>query len=302
MSIPILVSDSVVIPPGGTAVANAGRLSSPFRQAIVIDEIRWSTYNAVEITGVFDDTPSWNVGAVVRTKLNIGRVDVTNGFVPIWLFGTTMQANYFVEVNAVRFSVPNANDEAVVVSHYRWRLPRPLYLAPGNALQSSFQHNDVLTLMGDTTVHVAYAGRYATPEDKPKNGAWEVPWVTPYLPAANVVHAQSSEKDLVNPFLVPLNVQRMLYRAVRVSDALCVETTDSAGVEILIKDSHGVNIIRDAVSPAVAMDMPRRAWTFQTVLNPKERYNVTFTGMTDASPEQDSVQLAMVGWRNERIA
>ena len=283
MSAPLVLNTSVTLAANGTAVADSAALASPFREPLVIDEVRWSIR-------VADATrTAANMGYCVRTALTLGQWGLTNGMLPIWILGTSLQENgYAEEVQDAQWVAANP-----IFSNYRWRFPKPLYVAPGQALRSGFQRIGD-SVSGNAIINVAYSGRYALPEDAPKDGQIDVPWATAFLPGTGQTTYISSEQSLDNPFLVPLKVQRLTFREANTDYSENANST----AKLTMKDSTGTDVIKDMVLANRAIDYLRRAWTFQRILSPRERYDVK---IAEASASKE-FQMAMIGSRKERIA
>lgn len=303
---PLLLSGQVSINAGQTVNAPSVGLMSPFREPIWIDAITWTMWNDNAAANSF-----WDWGGTIRTRLTLGRTEITrnrdNGFVPIW--------NLSPQVNDVTASMQFDKDSAdgrFPSTMYKWKLPRPLYVPAGMSLQSTFMR----TADGgpdDTQVIVGYAGRYVDPA-LPTLHEIDVPFATYAEAAANVGVFLSNENDFVNPFLVPLHTQRFILRMQHQQDTTTPPfLTEAYGLTSLpafkVQDTFGHNMIRDFVdgSARVIFDFTRRAWSFDNVLNPKERYNVQVQpyqgagGGSAVSVFTDTVMLSLIGWRKEQF-
>lgn len=287
--VPLLLTSSVNLAAGAGTVADAAALSSPFRKPIWINEIRWTIRSNL-------DSPSsgWSPGALVSTRMKIGRVDVTRDFIPIWNLGTSLQWAQASEW-LIDATVSNTN---AAYAHHRWLLPKPLYVLPGSTLSSSFQRLTASgsPFTGNFTVTVSYAGSYAHPnEPTPKEIA--VPYAACWQPTS-AGFVTSGELDLANPFQVPLHVQRFVGRLSETSGGVAgFEDFSLTGgaVTVDMKDSKGYVVIKDLTTFSNAFDILRRAWTYQRVLEPKQWYTATVSGMSATQ----NVGISLIGWRNE---
>jgi len=263
----------------------------------MLDEVRWT---------VFSDHPGpifarWNWGGRIRTKLRMGRIALTGtrdggNFVPLW--------NFCAPPNGSAIAVEQESSVLGViqaVSHYVWKLPKPLIVPRGSVLSSEF-FRPIDTLPFVATVSVAYSGIYLPPTYK-MTAEMAVPYVTLFEPAGATASSAflSSELDLVNPFLVPLHVQRFIGRIEDgVPPSQMFEVVSPSVPTVTMKDSWGNNVVRDFTAFATVFDSLRRAWTFGKVLNPKERYMVSLLNVTTALPVPvPRPMISMVGWRNE---
>lgn len=304
---PLLLSARVNVLANGTAVADSAALSSPIRRPYVIDEIRFTASAAITAVG---SAPGVNWGGFIRAKLSLGRIPLTNGFIYIWLFGTAINSEMTVQPEVGGVS-PTTR---WTFAHFRWKLPKPLYIPVGQTLTCEILRDaDPITPAFTTegtnnsvTVDIGYTGRYLKPTaDVPS--VLEVPYVTQYLPPVNAGAAHSSENDLVNPFLMPINIQRMIGRLRFVSTSTGLgETTENGDLTtpvVQIRDSWGHNVLNDFTPFLYVFHYPRRAWTFHRILEPKERYNVILRDIPTqpplTAPEEIRPMISIVGWREE---
>lgn len=300
---PLMLSGSVTLSgPGVTAIAPTNQLTSPFREAMWIDHIVWQATGSTQFF--------WNWGGAVRTRLMLGRTELTrnrnNGFVPIWNMGFQVN-DFFTETT--RDNITTADN--ITGAFYRWKLPRPLYVPPGMGLVSEFQYvttgivNPVFAV--PVTVNVAYAGRYVDPNE-PTRHEIDVPFVSFFEAPSTASAWLSDAMDLVNPFEVPLQAQRFMGRAQEIQTsgpipvALTESNTGMLGSTVKIQDSHGHNIVRDFVpgSSQLVFDYLRRGWTFNQVVPPKQWYAVQL--QATPGPTFGAFQhVSLIGWRKEQF-
>lgn len=310
--IPFFAAADVTLNAGGTAPPfDSRRLGNPYRQAMVIDEIHFQIKTVATPGGDTQPPAGANMGGSVRARFKLGRVEVSHDFVPIWNYGTLWN-----DENSESFGFIEgllAGGGSVISSrlnYYRWILPKPLYIPAGNILQPSIsRQQDGLAF--PTNVWVGYGCRRLGPHTPPAE--LDVPYVATFLPGEIAEGSspntfQSSENDLVNPFLSDLKVQRFTGRVQSRTATTGVTSAivDDAGSEVtlVMKDSYGTNIIRDFTSWNHVFDRNRRAWTFNRILKAKERYNVSLANVaTGASPTNFySPMIAMIGTRRERMS
>ncbi len=284
---PVLMSSACTLLVNNSAVPDSGQLSYPFRKAILIDEIRWT----LRING----TTQLTLGPLVYTKLNFGRHYLMRDPVPIWLLGTLMSG--YVE-GLVADSTPST---AQVFSHYRWRLPEPLYLEAGEILRSQFSRG--ADGFGNVDVQVTYVGRTVAP-NQPRPRVIPVPYVAPWVTTLGNTYQQSNEAHLFNPFDVPIRIQRLTGRVNNLvlgsTSAPAIELTPLAGttsVTLLMHDSWGGKMVNNQTGPSDIFDAPRAAWTVDTIMPPKGVYNIQALNIDAAQ----TVHVAMIGVREERL-
>jgi hypothetical protein len=275
LSAPILLSADVTVGTGLTAIADTGLLSTKFRRPFVIKEVRW----AVQAARTVGETNR------VQTKLSMGRIQISDRFLPLENYAPLLTER-----------VESWGDDSGLWSNYRWKLPTPLYVPPGMTLKSEFFRLAGLAPIS-VNVNVAYSGHYVS-EKSPEPAEIEVPWVSSFAPPDGVTFAQSSERDLYNPFLVPLKVQRMLFY----TNIVEYPEREIPELTTVIKDSAGQNVVRDFTRHASVWDSNRRAWTVNRILPPKERYNVTLSLATGGIVSNlNGMVLSLMGSRKERM-
>jgi len=305
---PLLLSTDVSLVNGASAVPDLAQLSSPFREPILIDEVRFIITSPLttvtQATGDF----SLDFGAAIQCRFRVGRVEISEGHVPVWLYGTSMQQhNTTVEVVT---DTPGVQVEVVqTFAHYRWKLPVPLLVPSGSVLIPNFRRIDGagFTFPGAANVNISYAGRYVDP-GLPLPKLIQVPWVSAFAPTMPVAFYKTGERELSNILDVPVRVQRFtgrIFAQIGVGiDTQVLEATDNGtstpgGFMVGMKDSYGREVIKDLTPFSSVFDEQRRAWTFDKILGPREQYVMTiYNGLVD--PDVAMVpQVALIGWREE---
>ncbi len=284
---PVLLSSECDVLALNSAIPDSGRLSYPFRKAIVIEEIRWT----LRLTSA----TRRNLGAIVSTKLAVGERYLMRDAVPIWLLGTLMTRQ---EEEDGDFTMLTPR---VMYCHYRWRLPEPLYLAPGEVLESSFSRG--ADGFGSINVQVSYVGRTVAPNQKqPK--IIPVPYAAPFVTTIGQTYQQSNENHLFNPFSKPLRVQRLTGRVlsfVAGNTCLMVQALTPAvpggSVTILMNDSWGGKMVNNNTGISDVFDCLRGAWTVDTMMPPKGVYEARIWNL-DAAQQ---VHIAVIGVREEQL-
>lgn len=286
---PVLLSSACDVSPSNQNTPNMSELSYPYRKAVLVDEIRF------DLTAVSDTSP--NLGSVLYAKFQLGQHYLMRDFVPVWLLGTTMVPTE-EQQNDGALATPQA------VSHYRWRLPEPLYIEAGQVLRPQFSHiaHNTSIPAGAITVQVSYAGRVVPPQDK-RPRVIEVPYVAPFVTTFGNTYQQSNEFNLFNPFDTPLRVQRMTGRVLSDGAAPFIlrSYTPAPGVttqaQIQIFDNYGGKVVNDLTGVGDVFDAARAAWTFDTVMPPKAQYEVRVWNIQPNS----QVHVAMIGTREENL-
>ncbi len=338
-SIPFtLTSGEVALVSGQSGIADYGRLINTYRMPIVIQTINWRIRNNAFITPNAGAAMHCNFGGSVRTRLRLGRYEITRNLVPIWNFGTVVQdlgenSPWFQNDYLSEFTT-NTDFTAInggMLQHFRWVLPRPLIMLPGMGIGAEYSR--FADVSGSNTfVDIALQG-YTLDEDGPLPKTYAVPFVAPYITTENPGFATSGDADLVNPFLEPLYVQRFTGRIQRrVLQTNFAEVYEAimdgvgrapAGLDVDVKfsDSKG-NTVCEFVRFYSLFDPSRRAFTFNGELRQsdaqlgRELYQVTIRNLTGsvqtggqgitpitgaAASSFDSATIAMIGWREEKL-
>ncbi len=278
---PVLLSSPFTLLENNSAIPNSGFMSYPFRKAIVIEEIRWTLQ-------VASAGPQLNLGALVSTKLSLGRHFLMRDKVPLWLLGTAMA----ISQEEITDSAPTVG---TAYSHYRWRLPEPLYVAAGQVLDSTFFRG--VDGLGTMTGYVSYVGRTVAP-DQPVPKVLAIPYAAPFI-TTQTAYQQSNEAHLFNPFDKPIRIQRMTGRVLITNLWLYSPTpvVPGSAITIQMNDSWGGKMVNNNTGPSDVFDSVRAAWTVDTIMPPKGMYEVKVWNIPSTAY---SVHVAMIGVREER--
>jgi hypothetical protein len=289
---PVILSSPCTVLPGSAASPNYADLSYPYRKAILIDEIRYDVYVVAPTVSPI------NLGAFLYVKHQLGQHYLMRDYVPLWLLGT-MMVQQEEEANDLLLATQTT------YSHYRWRLPEPLYIEAGQVLFSTFQRPQTPVIPQNMVVQVSYVGRVCPP-NQPRPKSIIVPYAAPFVTTIGTTYQQSNEFHLFNPFDQPINVQRMTGRVVSTFDGSAmiaqrvltpIPTAPTSAMTVLIDDSWGGKIVNNNTGPADVFDATRCAWTFDTVMPRKGQYNVRAWNI----PVLQQLHIAMVGSRQEML-
>jgi len=200
--------------------------------------------------------------------------------------------------------------EAAHPSHYRWRLPQPLYVEAGQFILPVFSRrvDEPAGFTGSPiTVFVTFAGRTVAP-NQPRPRIIPVPYAAPFVTSFNPSgsYQQSNERHLFNPFDKPMQVQRMtgrFYKLVFQATRIQLQTgitpgpTNLSNITVRLNDSWGGKMVNNFSGPADVWDIQRCAWLMDTVMPAKGQYEAQAWNI----PENTSLHLAMIGTREEAI-
>lgn len=323
--IPILLSavvDDGLFFPGSTRGFDTGRLGNVFRQPLAIDAVNFlivAKYTNGNLSPI-EGAGTFNLGGQIHCRFRMGSFDLSSAFVPIWNYGTVLQdgiEDASPEMQSVNYIVGADSLTILSFNHFRWRLPRPLYVPPGDCLAPTIswptmpntlaRYPTLSNGLNYVNVHISYAARrlpasMAAPReiDVPYVGLFEPAYVQDGINGTVGQTASSSAADLGNPFERPLCVQRFLGRINRVGNnssseahyiidsSIPPEAIGAVNIEaaapfklitVGMQDSQGYAIVRQDISWRHVFDVNRRAWTFVRNLAAKEWYSVQLRGL-----------------------
>jgi len=291
---PVVLSSVCSVARNNNASPNMAELSYPYRKAVLIDEIRFSMYT--------DGNDAFNQGAFVYAKFQLGQHYLMRDPVPVWLLGTSMDAPSSAQsVEELLDTTVNPNQ---MVSHYRWRLPEPLYVEAGQVLRPVFNvNNPTATPAGNTNVQVTYCGS-VVPPNRPRPRVIAVPYVAPFVTTYGNTYQQSNEYHLYNPFNKALRVQRLTGRlmdegggSTLVAGRGPTPAVVANSITVQMDDSWGGKMVRDFTGPGDVFDIFRAGWTVDTIMPPKGVYNVRAWNI--GATQQ--LHIALVGVREEAL-
>lgn len=274
---PLILETSVVVPANAAVQAATAPMQSPFRGGMFIDEVRF----AVLATFQFP--------LAIYAKLELGRDPLTNGFISPVAFCKQLNVGLGPTKHV-----------------YTWRFPRPLYV-PNTELLVPTILNSPLSGSTTLTVDISYVCRALLRGDSPK--VIHMPWAAAFhgviynTSTSSSFTEESMESDLVNPFNVPLNLQRFV-SARPVAQTFDQRDLYTRDVLVRLSDSMGRHAVKDATPIGHLCNMADGGyWNVNSVMAPKSffisRWDVT-TGQTGQAVADRNI-LGIVGHREVRI-
>lgn len=253
-----------------------------------------------ELSGANQAGSSQLFGGSIWCELKLGAYKLTNGSIPVWLFG---RAENLIAENTI-----GANGEAFCA--YSWRLPRPLFVPAGATVSAKFTHTGFIA----ASVNVRMGLSARTVFRAPKTIC--VPWVAKYVskafnPIADAAVDQSTELDLVNDNAEVLRLQRFVGRTLYIgSDGVVFEDFPqwfgSQYLTLRMVDSFGRPIVRAYTPFRSVFHALTRSWELEPsgaemdpfafyIINLKKLVaSVAAGGPTGA---QAQAMVSLVGWR-----
>lgn len=282
--VPIHLFATATLSPNSQVAVPAQNLQNPLGGPMEIHEIRFqiSARQPVEAITGFPIYLS-DQGALVGVKLDLGTVELTNGFVPAWCLGQDM--NQAAKTSFTN-NLPTGNVQQIT-SYYRWVLPKPLYVPEGATIVPQFQHRGFAPVA--VQVGIGYSGR-ALPRNTPKPPKAFVPWVSSYFSrafqfttsATGSQFDQSSPVDLFNKWDTPIQLQRFTVRSPVIipsfgtwADWNNVLGTYFDYLQARIVDSSGIPIVRKYTPLGEIVNPQNKTWELSgAVQQPGDFWNV----------------------------
>lgn len=328
-SVPVIVSDSIDLEEGDNAQLDTQELANFFNTAMVIDEVR------VQIQSPNAELSVGNFGGSIRLKLSMGRFALSSVYLPVGCLGPTFDGGTLdsVQLETGSFSPETLGPQFSNYSRlgfFRWRLPRPLVVPPGAALEAKISRqieglSQIYPSETTVTVNVAYAGRVSRKQFPRGSAIVPVPYVglfTNTFTSANVV--TSGQLDLYNPFREPLTVQRLIGRwqniyldsAAPEESFISLDANGTRGNTQIdfpptqIRTFSGFNVTNGFIPGLSIWEANTRAFPANVQLERGEGFEVTIdaTGGVPSTQAEGSAYngsntsfVTMIGWRNESL-
>ena len=308
--VPIHLFATATLSPNSQVAVPAQNLQNPLGGPMEIHEIRFQI-SARQPTEALASLPVYlsDQGALVGVKLDLGSVELTNGFVPAWCLGQDMNEN---SKTLLINNLPTGRVNQIS-SYYRWVLPKPLFVPEGATIVPQFQHRGFAPVT--VQVGIGYSGR-ALPRNTPQPSKVFVPWVSSYYSQAMQFSTttntfdQSSPVDLFNKWDTPIQLQRFTVRSPVIVPSLgqWADWNNTLGtyfdyMQARIIDSSGVPVVRKYTPLGEIVNPQNKTWELSGASQaPGDFWNV-FLKMTPvpvAVTETTIIaqmQAALVGYR-----
>lgn len=277
---PIVLSAEATVPSQTTQRPPQLALMNPTGEAFKIHEIRFSLKNSEAVAGAIS-------GATVGCKLELGKIALTENFVPVWNFGRV--TSYDQDLN----------------NQFSWKLAHPLFVPAAGILTPNFQNFGQVST--SITTRISF---FATPVESsaPLPNRIFLPWVSAYIGKAMAYEDADSdssrETDLLNPFNDDLRISRLIGRFNIFNASSSTNGGNGTGSQLLstrISLSNGDPLVRTATPFQQIFGEDGRSWEQRnTVLRSKQYFQVYIDKLatTDAAVGC-SIQpyVSLVGYR-----
>lgn len=267
----ILEGDTVSLSASqSTGVQNIDGLKNKLSVPVWVDEFLINLGN----TGAASELN----GGDIRVQLRLNTDLLTNGYVPIWLLGSSR--NYSVASGSGGVSFFSDQLQAPL---FGAKLAKPMLLLPGEYIEAAFYHAGVLDTTALTARFLA-RGHVADPESLSDDHTRNLPWFSAFVGKLQTANAdateQSKESDLRNPFDVPLKLDRMvgvIGSVIAGTDFGAYNDPDAidAGLQYCtatMVDESGRAIVRDLTPFAHLFQIRDFTWPVKAVMPPRSFY------------------------------
>jgi len=267
---PLLLSTQFTVPANTVrGPSDDYALVPSFDEPLFLDEIRFNYISQTAGTRPEND---------VRVELTMGgSIQFTNNPVPLAALNTSPQPYNFT-TGPVGIGFPG---DYIPKNGVTFRLPKPLYLNATNFVDKLVPkiHNNTSTAI---TMTISYACRRAQKGIIP-NEIW-YPYLANYRTPSFVLSNtsqpflyESSPNDLINPFSVPLLVDRLVgFIGTDTPQPVLLDYKNRSYVGELINcrllDTNGRPVVRDLTPFNALFNLQNNAWQARGVLRPHEYY------------------------------
>lgn len=209
---PLLLSTGVVSVPNTNTNADSNvnpssqQLIPPYRSPYLVREIRFTV--SAPATGFSN---SYAIQQFLEVELQLGELDITKGHVPICNLCPAVQLSAEISPGGPRYY---SSTQTSIYSMFRWVLPKPMYVQPGNGISASYRYPFELENYGLATlfVEMSVVGEML-PAGTPEPDFSCVPYVSAYQ-NKGVADSSSQAFNLPNPWADKnLYMQRLIGRA-----------------------------------------------------------------------------------------
>jgi len=297
---PLHLTATCTINPGSSSGVNAVALQNPLGTPMEIHEIKWSAVtlnNATNSSALKAQQLTKVNGAALRCRLDLGKIEITNGYIPVCLFGKGDHASNEAILQRLG-TVPSPTDGYSRLE-FRWKLSHPLYIPAGGLLAPSFEHGGQIDAPID--VRVGFSARSLPAGHKPSKLIlpWVASYISPSFDLTEDVIFQSSELDLVNKWDSPLTVDRISGR-LSVFDNTSVGVFDSPWMGLValktrLVDSAGNAIVRSMTPFSHVFHNTMKGWEMKATLPAQGYYQAFFQNTGQNTTENRFFAQALVG-------
>jgi hypothetical protein len=272
---PIHLTATAAVSASAQASVNSQALHVPTAEPIIVTHFKFG-YSMAQpyvsggaVQGLYAD------GGTLQCQIGLNNDVITNGFVPIWNFGESINL-----VNEMLMGSENSGGNCNNYGEFVWELPKPLYLRPADQLSVLFYN--VSQLPFALTARFSLQGFVCAPGTKdPKSRflPYAASYVSKIFQTSNADSDSSTEQDLVNNTDTTLYLDKLTGRLDEFTSATSYrsdgmgsnvtgaqEPSDPAGMyalTLLAQTGKGQTLIPYASTFRAALCGATRAWKFR---------------------------------------
>lgn len=277
-------SGPLTLAQSGSVQADMSLMQTEWSQApLEIQEISFQVRAAESVSAA----PGF--GGSIRCRFDVGRYALSNGYVPIWLFGTQIHATPAPNIgsatrieNAIGTTGLEVGGQRAYYNRYLWKLPRPLLVAPGEVVTPQFNRT-ADGISGNAFIDVTFKGR-VLPLETVLPSSRTLPYVSAWVGATGTASQESGELDLVNKYNQPLYVQRMIGRVQTTAGGVLQDSIANGLAAITCQVSYeaeteAIDISRGFIPFYQLFDLDRRALNLGMEIAPRRRFTAAVAGV-----------------------
>lgn len=303
LSSPQILSGQVSIAPAQTVTVALDAMASRSHRWLRLDELSLTFYAVAPVTHV--STSGTEMGSRVKLKAFAYRQALTRDYVPTWLIGPRLHVAAEFAIGST--DIPNYSP----FETYLWRFAKPFFLPPGSAFNTQLQRDGstedlffsdsivaTLVLRGAQVSEQEARAAIAKCRDDSGNTGNPLPFIANYSPVftTSVSNYKSNNLDLANPFLVPLQLQRMTARLRGIGGDNPAYGT-AFGSQIRLTDTR--TVICEYQETTNIFPATQAAWTHRRLLQPAEYITAELKPAAPSGTPVYLPEVAIIGYRNE---
>lgn len=307
---PVVLSDYKSTVAGGVYQLDVSKFSADERAPILLDDITFQVVPYPLATSLPSPsgipTSGYRPIQAIQAKISVGSWELTDDFIYVPVLGALEPQQ----------NAPDQSYWSVVGSSVyfaKWKFPHPMLLPPGLGLNIQLKRRPATenSVTPDTngavafTVYVAAHGKYLDPRDAlPKFS--NVPYASGYAGAWNKALNISTQFDLRNTLIQPVNMQKIVgYLDTNSTDTVGYERTVTSLVRLGRSENTKAPLV-DLFSPwNIVFNHENGVFPANFQLDPGERILAQVrhaaTQLGSRSYWYVAPRMAITGWRKEKV-
>lgn len=320
---PQILSGSVSIVPGNTAMVTLNEMASRSRRWLRLNQMNVSLFvDSMKVGQEIQLGAGRPIGSLVNIRAHSSRFSLMREYMRVWLLGprTHYDAEFLSNYTTILGSPISINTNALNVGpfeSYRLQFAKPFYLPVGDTYSCQLSADASLSTYITTSVTAEVSVQAVVlSKDEQKKAEKQVaeegnpiPFLSQFNPfEASFVagltatgYAKSSNLELANPFLSPLYIKRLNGRQ-KLSTLGSDLTSTSANTRIKIADSR--RVVCDLTDFRNVFNTSTASWLIESVLDGKksdQQQDYLTAELYTANISSYCPEISMVGYRMEQV-